>query len=427
MLYNKVICVNAPWIVNGVHGCRAGSRWPFSGSGGYKPYPHLLGYAVAYLRESMGDNVKFLDAIALDMRYDTFYNECKKFAPELIVFETSTPTFNHDMRVIEKLKNDCKCDICLVGAHVSATQIRVDDKNVDYVIAGDYENALLGICLGEEKKGFGRISRPVDVANYLPLPYLDKQYVGLYRDTIGPKACKAVKTPQLHIYPSRGCHKKCKFCQWTHALYKGKVQYMPVDRVMEEIDRGINEFGVKDIFIDSDSFGYGGDRWLLEFAEEIGKRKVPYSIMTTEGLIKKEMFKVLRESGCYAVRIGLETFSQGLYDTIGKGGNVQDIVDLIKYLLELDLYVHYTIMWKLLGETEEDVRITREMINQLDSSPKCDHQESICVPFPGTPYFDMYDKAGIKEIWNFDGYDGNPCNPATDNFIRIIKEKAGRL
>lgn len=426
MKYERVICVNAPWVANGKAGCRAGSRWPFSGSGGYKPYPHLLGYAVTYLRESMGDRVKFLDAIALNMRYDIFYNEVKKFQPNLIVFETSTPTFNHDMKVIEKLKSECKCDICLVGPHVSAPQIRVDSENVDYVIAGDYENALLGICLGEESKGLAPISRPVNVAN-LPLPYLDEQYAPLYRDTIGPKACVAVKMPQLQIYPSRGCHKKCKFCQWTHALYKGRVQNMPVARVMEEIDRGIKQFGVKDVFIDSDSFGYGGDKWIAKFTEEISKRNVQYSIMTTEGLISKDMFKLLRASGCYAVRIGLETFSQRLYDTIGKGGNVSDITETVLYLLDLGFYVHYTIMWKLPGEKEEDVRITREWINKFESNPKCDHQESICVPFPGTPYFDLYDKAGIKEIWDFDGYDGNPCNPATYKFVSMINKKAGTL
>src|SRR3989339_152699 len=147
----RVVLLNLPWQKNERFGIRAGSRWPFTslpehdGRIHYFPFPFFLAYATSLLKKE-GKQVKLLDAIAEEINVDEVIKRIRIFNPELIVIETSTPSFKNDIGLISIIHSDLPySQIALCGPHASVFPGGILSKYnfINYILIGEYEFILL--------------------------------------------------------------------------------------------------------------------------------------------------------------------------------------------------------------------------------------------------------------------------------------------
>ena len=83
------------------------SRSPATTKGGTIYYPIWLSYATGVL-EKEGFNVKLLDAPARNHNLSFVIKFVKKFKPDLIIIDTSTPSIFNDVKVAGTIKDKIK-------------------------------------------------------------------------------------------------------------------------------------------------------------------------------------------------------------------------------------------------------------------------------------------------------------------------------
>lgn len=425
----KILITNPPWIITTPQGrkrlgIRAGSRWPLTTTDHYKPttytpYPGFMGYATGYL-QSQGIEAIFYDAIASRHDYDTFYKRVDELKPDIIIQETSTPSFDIDTQVTKRLHE--KYETCLVGPHASSfAEELIEQPFIDYILKGEYEYSSLEM-LRTRRKGVYEPKR-VESLDDIPYPYRDETIIHHYRE------CSCIKDlafPQLWIYGSRGCAFHCSFCLWVHTMYQNKLSSRSPDNIIAEADDMVRKYDCKYILFDDDCWNLGGKARIMEIADGLNEVGIPWSIIGRLDTCDKDIFKYVVDRGCVGLRLGVESLSQTLLDKTGKKLEVVKTLDMIEYIKTLDVSLYLLFMHHLPGETwwdrlKQDVRIRR----LTWGNPYIRFQNPPCVPFPGTPYYDEFVKAGLDPTKETDWSEYDGANIG-QNVIRLIKKYSQR-
>ena len=150
----RIILLNLPWHQNNRWGVRAGSRWPFTSEPEendyikYIPFPFFLAHATSLLR-SKNNDVKLIDAIAQRADEQKVIDEVVAYNPSLIVVETSTPSFDNDIRITSEIKKRIPgSSIVFCGPHATtyAKDILTRYEIISYILMGEYEYTLLDLA-----------------------------------------------------------------------------------------------------------------------------------------------------------------------------------------------------------------------------------------------------------------------------------------
>ena len=144
----KIVLVNLPWKKGNRWGVRAGSRWPHvkdNTEENYLSFPFYLAYAVALLNKN-GFGAHIIDAIAEKTSYESFYKKIVSLNPDLLVVETSTVTLNHDMRFLSRFNGNFPVALCGPDVHIAKVDFLNENKNIDYILFGEYEASLLELA-----------------------------------------------------------------------------------------------------------------------------------------------------------------------------------------------------------------------------------------------------------------------------------------
>tara|TARA_Y100000591_G_C21393317_1_gene479236 strand:- start:108 stop:602 length:495 start_codon:yes stop_codon:yes gene_type:complete len=90
-----------------------------------------------------------------------------------------------------------------------------------------------------------------------------------------------------------------------------------------------------------------------------GEIGLPWNALVRADTIKMETWDVMKENGCYAVRIGFESGNQELIDTvINKKLNLDKAAEVVKYLNKIKILPHGTFTIGHLNETKEQMEQT---------------------------------------------------------------------
>jgi anaerobic magnesium-protoporphyrin IX monomethyl ester cyclase len=201
----------------------------------------------------------------------------------------------------------------------------------------------------------------------------------------------------LNVSTTRGCPFKCNWC--AKPIYGNRYNARSPEKVAEEIEFLVNEFGVRHIWMTDDIFGLK-PAWVKRFNELIQEKqlKFNYKIQSrADLLLKDETIDELAASGLEEVWIGAESGSQKILDAMDKGTTVAQINECTKLLQSKGVRVAYFLQFGYLGETKKDIQLTTEMVrkNQPD-----DIGISVSYPLPGTPFYETVKKdLGGKSNW----------------------------
>lgn len=399
-------------------GIRAGSRWPFTMQaphlpdqfkfGGYLPFPFFLGYAASFTAKALPDAIVAIrDSIARGESYGKFLQFVVDFAPEWIVIETATPSWEHDARVITLLQAKvpgAKVILCGTLDCTKSKEITAAHRNVWAIVQGEYDKQISKMILLHDSLNYPDSMRNIVVPhdlltlaemNEAPSPMFDEGAAMNYWD-----ACPAGnKAPQLQVWSSRGCPFKCCFCVWpavmtgndpdgtkTRSVRCYSVEYMEAfltERIAWAKARGTPYASLYD---DSDTFNLI-QKHTVEMCGVYKRIGLPWSAMCRADTIDDATWQLMKDSGCTGVKLGFESGNQWVIDNIvNKRLNLKKAAETAMFIRGLGMSVHGTFTVGLPGETEAQQQDTIDFIRELYAAGAIDtHQLSGTATVEGTP------------------------------------------
>jgi radical SAM superfamily enzyme YgiQ (UPF0313 family) len=416
----KIAYLNLPWEEGDRRGIRAGCRFPnltVKDTNAYVPFPFLLAYAASYAA-ARGAEVLCIDGVAERSTVADVLDRVARFAPTLVVCETSTTSLRYDLHALERLKAALP-DACVAvyGSHV---HVRPEDAlgcaAVDAVILGEPEvtAADLAQALHEGRepstvpglvlRGADRLPAPTApralLADVDELPYPMRR--GLPMDRY---AVPGFPSPVVFMYGSRGCPHPCTFCLWPQTNMKGPYRARAAEKIAEEMAFILREWpDTKSFFFDDDTFNIGRPR-LAAFADELDRRglRIPWGMNARADHWDRDLLERLVKTGLFTLRIGIESGDQGVLDRTRKGIDLGKAREMLAMSHALGIKNHLSFVIGLPGETDETVENTIRFINSVDADSV---QFSAAIPFPGTAFYREVEQKGLLVTRDWEKYNG---------------------
>jgi radical SAM superfamily enzyme YgiQ (UPF0313 family) len=270
------------------------------------------------------------------------------------------------------------------------------DAPIDALMKGEYEKNTVRVVEGSRGiLDFDLLS--LDEMNSAPYPYYDKAIAHLYWDG----APLGQKPPQAQVWSSRGCPYKCIFCVWPAAMTgndpdgtgKRTVRQYNSDYMQGFLSDIVGRYNFKTIYFDDDTFNIG-NKHVERMCGVMRGIGLPWSAMCRADTIRMDMWREMKESGCFGVKIGFESGSQYVVDQIvNKHLDLEYARDVVKQVKSLGMTVHGTFTYGLPGETREQMLQTKQFIQELNFDT---YQESGAAEIEGAPLHTLH-KAGSLE------------------------------
>ncbi|MFC1721532.1 B12-binding domain-containing radical SAM protein [Patescibacteria group bacterium] len=408
---------------------RAGSRWPFSNTKrreeplDYIPFPFYLAYTSALLKKEDFD-VYAHDGVAQNLTNKQFFDKVLEIDPDVVLFETSTPTINYDLEFVNAIKaKKPDLTIVLAGPHVTTfpKETLKENRQVDYILQQEYELAFLslvkalrgsqaiekipGLCFRRDNEVVCNQPELIDPLDQLPFPDRDifpsneKPDLDLYWDGF----CQ--HRPAVQMHASRGCPFRCNFCLWNQVMYdSGKYRCFSAKRIVDEMKHVRDNYQAREIYFDDDTFT-GNRQQVLAFCTELKKRQldIKWSVMGDAMISDKTMIDAMANAGCIGMKFGVESGNKKILKHIQKPIKFDKLKQVARWCAIRHIKTHATFTFGLSGETKETMEQTLNLAKNLDVDSV---QFSITTPFPGTRYYDELKADGRLKAKGWEDYDG---------------------
>ncbi len=218
-------------------------------------------------------------------------------------------------------------------------------------------------------------------------------------DAFPPFAVRHTRFAPVEI--SRGCPYACAFCQ-TPFFMGGRMRHRSVEAVAHWVKEAIGAGYSYLRFVTPDAFAYGSpdgrtpnleaiERLLLEM-NRLMERELIYfgsfpSEVRPENVSAEALALVTRYAANDNIVFGAQTGSPRLLKELRRGHTVEDVCRAAEFTLQAGLKPIIDFMFGLPGETEEDQRLSLQLIEDLAAMGATIHSHTF-MPLPGTPLAD---------------------------------------
>ncbi|MBN2373234.1 radical SAM protein [bacterium] len=377
-------------------------------------FPIWLAYCTGVL-ENKGFDVSFIDAPALGLDMDDVLDYAGYFQPGLCVLDTSTPSVENDICVVEKLKGILpESFVVFVGTHVSALpdETLMKASAIDAVCRKEYEYTVLELASLLAAKGSappseddlrkisglsfrsnGNIIHNQDrqhIEDLDALPWVSKVYKRHLRigDYFNPNALY----PMVTLITSRGCPFRCSFCVYPQTLTGRRYRFRSIGDVVDEMEFVCREFpDARSIFFEDDTLTADKKR-CMGFAGEIIKRglKMPWTANSRINLDLDTMSR-MKAAGCRELCVGFESGDQKVLDSMKKGISRDRMFQFMKDARAAGILIHGCFIIGFPGETPDSIKETIDLAISL--RPDTVQFYPVMV-YPGTEAYEDYRKRG---------------------------------
>lgn len=236
------------------------------------------------------------------------------------------------------------------------------------------------------------------------------------------------------IISARGCPFNCVYC--SNPVWKQQKPWYRLrspQNVVDEIEYIVENYGIKEIFDETDEFN-GSKKWAKDVCDEIIKRNldIAWKAQMRVDNIDAELVDKLKKSGFWMGLVGLESCNNRTLNGINKKQTLDQIDKALNafkgsQIKCFGLFMAFNI-WeengKLCYENKEDSLRTLNYVKELIKEKKIHlFGWSMTTPYPGSK---LYDIAVRHKLIN-EKYIGNwECFDSGSNFIMKlpgVKEK----
>jgi radical SAM superfamily enzyme YgiQ (UPF0313 family) len=203
------------------------------------------------------------------------------------------------------------------------------------------------------------------------------------------------KYNRFPVQTSRGCPFKCEFCA-SSILLTPRYTHKPVRRVMEEI-REIKSRWPRPFIEFADDNTFADPRYGRELVEAVARENVRWFAETDISIAQdEELLRLISQSGCRQILVGLETPTAGGLDGVElrsnwkyrKRGHYRKAIETIQ---SHGITLNGCFVLGLDGDTEEVFELIPRFVEE---TALYDVQVTVMTAFPGTPLYQRMLAAG---------------------------------
>jgi len=395
--------------------------------------PYGILSMVTYLNANLSRDIKFeildLNIVLKEIlaKGSTNYQEILNLATEDFCLKNNcdfigiSALFNSSYNYLSEIANIAKkVNInCIVGAggglpSAAFQRILEKCKNIDAVCKGEGELPLLRLLESQNplftlQSDQSWATRESLKKEHLPkhsfidnldlIPPLDYSLVNLkdYNSRGIDKAfAKNLKKQEMAIHTSRGCPFKCVFCS-NPSLHGYDVRTMTIDRVVKDVTRMRDEFGMTVLMIEDDHFFHDKKR-AKNILRELGKLGIRCEFPNGVAVyaIDQEVADLFAIAGVSAVALAIESGSDFVLNKLMKKPlKTKAIVPAITALRNANVRAHAFMVVGIPGEKDEHREETRKML--VNSG--IDWVHIYCaIPIFGSKLFEICKENGFIDL-----------------------------
>lgn len=297
---------------------------------------------------------------------------------EIFAITSTTPQYPEVIKIIDTIRKIYPRSIFVIGgAHVTAFKNK-RHKYFDTIIIGEGEDALLSICKFIDMSDNSRICGLVkarQISNIDKIPFPDRTFNGFEKYHYNINGL-----PATTMLTSRGCPFSCHFC---FNIWGNNVRLRSAENVIEEA-KIIKNMGFNAIMFFDDTFTVKKER-VIDIAKGLKELNIIWRCFIHASTVDYDLLKLMFESGCVEVGMGVESGNNEILKTINKKINLENAIKVCNWCHEIGLRIKTFLMIGLPGESKETINDT---ISFLKRARPDDFDYTIYTPFPNT------------EIWN---------------------------
>jgi radical SAM superfamily enzyme YgiQ (UPF0313 family) len=298
----------------------------------------------------------------------------------LVAFSAITNLYLPITRLAKKIKKVLDVPIIIGGIHPTSIPDEViKDECYDAVCIGEGEEPLEELLLRlEEKRPYtdvknlwvrdaaGKIhknsKRPI-IKSLDDLPTPDKSLFEKY----------GALTSQLNIMTTRGCPFECTFCvnSFRNSLYAGEsyLRQRSVKNVIDGITDILKTYKFKSLRFFDDVFAFNV-KWLREFRDAYRKHvNLPFHCNITPSTAKDEILRLLSESGCTKISMGVQSGSEVIRTKLlHRRHTDEDIIVAAQKIKKYGMKLSAEYIFGFPEETPKDMWKSLDLNDKLDAS-----------------------------------------------------------
>lgn len=401
----------------------------------------LLALATYLRRVAPEHTVRVVDCVLEDIDYPALAAELTAFRPAVVGITTYLHSLRDLRRTLAMIRQLLpESAICLGGAntrHYAEEMLAYPEVNA--VIRGDGEQAFAAYVacrhddrpphdirglLFKEGELIRRGGDPDESLSLGVVPVIDRTLVDYRRSYSSLSPSKRFTT----LFRSRGCPYRCGFCMVTEK----RLRVRPVEHVIAEIRDCHDRLGLDSFMFMDDVFNCGGEslRAFLAELRDVFHGRIHWSARVTVAHLDDNLLRLMRDSGCYLLHLGIETGSDEGLLRIGKRITVAQCRDAVHRCHRHGIQ---TLAYYMLGLPHErscdDVRHNLRTAVGLG----CTYAFfTVYTPYPFSPFFDEGEAKGICSYAQWRAYVRDPGQPFTirvwdeflsrDTLFRLLRE-----
>lgn len=298
--------------------------------------------------------------------------------------------------------NNPETKVIIGGPHATCRPGElIESEVVDFVFSGEAEDGIIeflevlknGGDPGKYRLVKGLSYKEDGIAHIAELiPFIDvDRYPMMARDLfVFPE--RYLNKNMGAMLTGRGCPFRCKYCSSPH-LSGYKVRRRSIKNMVDEIEHIIKTYNVNEIMFSEDTFTFNEEN-VYKFYDMIKERGITlkWRSYTRLDFLSDKLLDVMMFSGCRQINVGVESGSDEMLKYIGKGITLKKICEKIDLLKRKGMAFSANFMFGFPEERREHVRETLDFIS---TKLKYHFAYSICIPNPGSRFFDDCIRLGI--------------------------------
>ena len=395
-------------------------------------------YALCQLASMIENNyeVKILDANVDNLSPPEVLGEIIKFSPDILGVSVLANAYKKAAFTLFEMAKSFNSDIVtIIGGVFTTTRpdAAFECSSIDYGVMGEGEFVLPQLldfitCKIELLPQEGIIYREANKLVIKPqktfiqdldtLPFPNYNYVDYSKySTTFRKSVEAPRAlPYGKIITSRGCPIGCIFCQVENISGKN-TRYKSAEKVVEEIQILINQFGIKAIEFEDDNFLGSIKRTKRLFELMILKNwdLVWNAMNVSVFFLNEEILDLMKASKCQYLSMAIESGSpRVLKEIINKPVNLEHAKKMAAYAKKIGIDTTSLFVIGFPGETWDEIRQTIRFAEELGT----DYVKfNVATAFPGTKLHDLAIKAqSLDPTFDFDNIQWGEAGISTSEF-----------